>query len=94
MLPELASRVTDGARCYLAQQHQNIVQSLLTHFPEAIAAHADGRAASAGTYPIVPLLDIVDEKPVLDLTNLDLQPDWADGTDLSPSDRIDVRASQ
>ena len=43
-LPQLAARVTDGARCYLAQQHQNVVQSLLARFPDALAAHADGRA--------------------------------------------------
>jgi NADH-quinone oxidoreductase subunit F len=94
VLPELASRVTDGARCYLAQQHQNVVQSLLAQFPDALAAHADGRATRAGSYPIVPLLDIVDDQPVLDLDNLDLEPDWGEGTGATPSDRIDVRATR
>ena len=89
-----ATRVTDGARCYLAQQHQNVVQSLLARFPDALAAHADGRASSAASYPIVPLHDIVNGQPVLELDNLDLEPDWADGSGASPSDRIDVRARQ
>ena len=91
-LPQLASRVTDGARCYLAQQHQNVVQSLLAQFPDALEAHAEGRAAGTGSYPIVPLLDIVDDEAVLDLGDLDVQPDWADGSDAAPADRIDVRA--
>jgi NADH:ubiquinone oxidoreductase subunit F (NADH-binding) len=91
VLPVLAGRVTDGARCYLAQQQQSIVQSLLTHFPDALAAHADGRAAAAGSFPIVPLLDIVDGEAVLDLDNLEVPADWVDGETASPSDRIDVR---
>jgi NADH-quinone oxidoreductase subunit F len=90
-LSQLAARVTDGARCYLAQQHQNVVESLLARFPEALAAHADRRATAAGSYPIVPLLDIVDGEPVLDLRDLEVQPDWADGETTSPADRVDVR---
>jgi len=90
-LPLLAAKVTDGARCFLAQQHQNIVESLLTHFPDALAAHADGRASGAGSFPIVPLLDIVEGEAVLKLDELDVQPDWGDGTGATPADRIDVR---
>jgi NADH-quinone oxidoreductase subunit F len=93
VLPGLATRVTDGARCYLAQQHQNVVQSLLVRFPDALAAHADGRADGVDSYPIVPLLDIVDGKPVLDLGDLEVQPDWGEGSDAAPADRIDVRRS-
>ena len=93
-LPVLATRVTDGARCFLAQQHQNIVLGLLEHFPDALAAHADGRASAAGSFPIVPLLDIVDGEAVLKLDELDVQADWGDGTATSPADRIDVRSRQ
>ncbi len=91
-LPVLAARVTEGARCFLAQQHQNIVQSLLTHFPGALAVHTDGRAAGVGSFPIVPMLDIVDGEAVLALDELELAADWADGDAANPSDRIDVRA--
>jgi len=90
-LPELAARVTDGARCYLAQQHQNVVLSVLSLFPDALAAHADGRAAGVGSYPIVPMVDIVDEKAVLAFGDLDVQPDWAEGQAESPADVIDIR---
>ena len=91
-LSALAAAVTDGARCFLAQQHQNVVQSLLAHFPGALAAHVDGRATAAEPFPIVPLDDIVDGEAVLALDELDLAPDWGDGTTDNPSDRIDVRA--
>jgi NADH-quinone oxidoreductase subunit F len=91
-LAALAAGVTDGARCFLAQQHQNVVQSLLTHFPGALAAHLEGRAGAAEPFPIVPLDDIVHGQAVLALDELDLAPDWVDGTTESPSDRIDVRA--
>ncbi len=91
-LTVLTSRVTDGARCFLAQQHQNVVQSLLSLFPDAVAAHADGRADGAGSFPIVPLVDIVEGEAVLALDELDLPADWGDGSTTNPSDRIDVRA--
>jgi hypothetical protein len=52
----------------------------------------DGRAAAADPFPIVPLDDIVDGQAVLAVDELDLAPDWGDGTTDSPSDRIDVRA--
>jgi len=91
-LPTLIATITDGARCYLAQQHQNVVQGLLAHFPDALAAHADGRADAAGSFPIVPLLDIVDGEAVLALDELDVAPDWGEGTGATPSDRIDVRS--
>jgi NADH:ubiquinone oxidoreductase subunit F (NADH-binding) len=91
-LPRLTATVTDGARCYLAQQHQNIVQGLLEHFPDALAAHADGRAKAAGSFPIVPLLDIVDGEAVLALDELEVAPDWGADTGATPSDRIDVRS--
>jgi len=91
-LPALTATVTDGARCYLAQQHQNVVQGLLTHFPEALAAHADGRVTGAAPFPIVPLLDIVDGEAVLALDELDVAPDWGDDSGAAPADRIEVRS--
>ena len=93
-LPVLAGRVTDGARCYLAEQHQNVVQSLLSRFPDALAAHADGRAEGAEPFAVVPLLDIVDDEAVLALDELAVSADWGvgDDTGAAPAERIDVRA--
>jgi NADH-quinone oxidoreductase subunit F len=92
-LSTLLTGITEGARCYLAQQHQDVVQSLLTRFPEALAAHVEGRATEAEPFPVVPLVDIVDDKPLLALDELAVQPDWGGGEADSPSDRIDVRRS-
>jgi NADH:ubiquinone oxidoreductase subunit F (NADH-binding) len=92
----LTGRVTDGARCFLAQQHQLVVTSLLSAFPEALAAHAEpGRAQPAEPFPVVPLLDIVDGQAVLALDELDVAPDWNVGEDsgASPAERIDVRSA-
>lgn len=90
----LSGRVTAGARCFLAQQHQQVVESVLERFPQALAVHLDGRADPAEPFPIVPLLDIVQGKAVLALDELDVAPDWGTGADsgAAPAARIDVRA--
>ncbi|MDP1820462.1 MAG: NADH-ubiquinone oxidoreductase-F iron-sulfur binding region domain-containing protein [Acidimicrobiales bacterium] len=94
-LSYLAARITTGARCFLAQQHQLVATSLLQHFPDSLAAHADpnGRGP-ADAFPIVPLVDIVDDQAVLDLGALEVTPDWSQGNDsgASPAERIDVRS--
>ncbi|HJR25539.1 MAG TPA: NADH-ubiquinone oxidoreductase-F iron-sulfur binding region domain-containing protein [Acidimicrobiales bacterium] len=89
----MADRITDGARCYLARQHQDVVRSLLERFPDALAAHLDGRAAGAEPFPIVPLHDIVDGQAVLALEQLEVSADWQVGADsgASPAERLDVR---
>ena len=94
-LRELADRITTGARCYLAQQHQEVVRGLLEHFPDALAAHLDGSATAAEPFPIVPIRDVVDGRVELALEDLDVAADWQVGEDsgASPADRLDVRAS-
>lgn len=89
-----ADTVTEGARCFLAQQHQLVVQGLLERFPDAVAAHQDGRAAAAEPFPIVPLVDIVDGRAVWAEWELEVQPDWSTGggSGAAPADRLDVRS--
>jgi NADH-quinone oxidoreductase subunit F len=94
-LVRLADRVTQGARCFLAQQHQLVVQSLLERFPDALAAHLDGRADAAAPFPIVPIREIVDDQAVLALDELDVEPDWTVGghdSGAAPAERVNVRA--
>jgi NADH:ubiquinone oxidoreductase subunit F (NADH-binding) len=93
-LERLAETVTQGARCYLAQQHQAVLMGLLQRFPAVLAAHVDRTLEPAPEYPIVPLLDIVDGEAVLDLDDLQVQPDWSSDGDshIAPADRFDVRA--
>ena len=94
-LGTLADTVTRGARCFLATQQQLVVQSLLEHFPEALAAHVEGRADAAEPYPILPLRGIEDGQAVLALDELDVEPDWTVGghdSGAAPAERVNVRA--
>jgi len=98
---ELASRlvttVADGARCFLATQQQLVVDSLLTLFPELVAAHADASLPEAEPVLIAAIVDLVDERAVLDESHLRKQPDWTYGdtwSGKSPADLIDERAGE
>jgi NADH:ubiquinone oxidoreductase subunit F (NADH-binding) len=84
--------VADGARCYLATQHQLVVSSALALFPDAVAGHAHGDAPAAEVELIVPIVDIVEGAAVLDDGQLAKQPDWsfdAEDSGQSPADRFD-----
>lgn len=91
--------VADSARCYLASQHQRVVESVLRLFPEEVAAHSEGRLPEAPAELIAPILDLDLEtkagRAVLDEGHLGKQPDWTlDDTysGQAPADRIDQRA--
>ena len=87
--------VTDEARCYLAHQHQRVVQSILRLFPDAVAAHAAVDAVPADLELIAVIVDIVDDRAALDEDHAAKQPDWTYDDVYSgqaPADRIDQRA--
>ncbi|MEO6121584.1 MAG: NADH-ubiquinone oxidoreductase-F iron-sulfur binding region domain-containing protein [Acidimicrobiales bacterium] len=82
--------VADEARCYLAQQHELVVGSLLRLFPDAFRDHVTGAAAAVEPELIAPILDLVDGRAVLDTGHRDKQPDWtydATYSGQSPADR-------
>lgn len=84
--------ITRGARCYLASQHQVVVESILELFPDEVAAHLAGREHDGPHPRILPIVDIVDDRAVLDLGHLHKQPDWTYGPTFSgrsPADRLD-----
>jgi NADH-quinone oxidoreductase subunit F len=91
-LGERLATVTDGARCFLATQHQTVVDGLLDLFPDEVASdvqrpHASGRVAIAA------IADIVEGVVRLDPSQDGKQPDWThDRVDSgqSPADRIDT----
>jgi NADH-quinone oxidoreductase subunit F len=94
LVGSLAGEITRGARCFLASQHQRVVESLLANFPDALAAHVSGAADAAEPYLVAPITDLVDGEAFLDETQADKQPDWFHGDDYSgqsPADRIDNR---
>jgi NADH:ubiquinone oxidoreductase subunit F (NADH-binding) len=73
-LPDRLSTVADGARCALATQHQVVVTSLLERFPDEFTPRPGGRDGTA--VEVLPIVDIVDGRAVLDTTHLAKQPDW------------------
>ncbi|MBV8961249.1 MAG: hypothetical protein JO054_10100 [Actinobacteria bacterium] len=81
--------VADEARCYLATQHQVVVNSLLERYPTDVGAHAAGRQ------PVTPVLvselvDIVDGQAVWDERHLEKQPDWTYSPEWSGSTPVDL----
>jgi NADH-quinone oxidoreductase subunit F len=72
--------ITDGARCFLAQQHQRVVTSVMTCFPEHLHGHADGKLPGAELEPIAAIADLDDDGVAhLDPSQRDKQPDWTFG---------------
>ena len=69
--------VADNARCYLAQQHQNVLHSLLELFGDEVEAHLQGTAPAVEPELIAELVDIVDGVATWDERHRDKQPDWS-----------------
>jgi NADH-quinone oxidoreductase subunit F len=92
---EKLDTVTDGARCFLAQQHQTVVRSIIAAFHGQFRAHADGTVDPADEFPIAEILDLQGEAVLIDEHQLRKQPDWTYNdvdSGASPSDRIDELA--
>ncbi len=69
--------VTDGARCYLATQHQNVLTSLLELYGDDVAAHLSGAATGVAPALIAELVDITDDRATWDERHREKQPDWS-----------------
>jgi NADH:ubiquinone oxidoreductase subunit F (NADH-binding) len=91
-LADRLATVTDGARCYLAQQQQRVVESLLEGFPEVVAAHASGAAEEVEPYLVAAIVDHDGERFTLDESHATKQPDWThddEDSGAAPADHID-----
>lgn len=97
---ELGSRletVADGARCYLATQHQQVVSSLIQAFPESFGAHLAGEAEVATPVQIAEIDHLDGDEAVLDPGQATKQPDWthdAISSGAAPADRLNQRADE
>ena len=69
--------VADGARCYLATQHQNVLTSLLQLFPDEVTSHLGGAAEATEPELIAELVDISDGVATWDERHREKQPDWS-----------------
>jgi NADH:ubiquinone oxidoreductase subunit F (NADH-binding) len=95
-LPKLSDHlatITDGARCYLATQHHDVVTSLLRLLDPSARAASPGDAAP---YPIVEIVDLVEDDDGtvvhLDEGHLRKQPDWSyddEDSGQAPAERFD-----
>jgi NADH:ubiquinone oxidoreductase subunit F (NADH-binding) len=69
--------VTDGNRCALPQEEQNVVGSLMTRFPDEFAEHLErGRCPRPRPLVMPKLVDIVEGRAVYDERYRYKQPDW------------------
>jgi NADH-quinone oxidoreductase subunit F len=91
-LDELLERVTDGARCNLAYQQHDVVDSVLELFLDQFQDHITERLAGVEPELIAPIADIVDGHATVDAHQRAKQPDWsfdAEYSGKSPADRLD-----
>ncbi|MBW3575456.1 MAG: hypothetical protein KY450_11405 [Actinobacteria bacterium] len=68
--------VTDGNRCYLPVEEQEVIASILREFPEDVAAHLEGRPPPPRRYDLAKIEDLRDGVVVVDLRQAAKQPDW------------------
>jgi len=67
--------ITDQNRCFLGEEEQRIVASLLRSFPEDFTAELEG-APPAAQLPVPKIVDIRDGVAVYDEKQMRKQPDW------------------
>jgi NADH-quinone oxidoreductase subunit F len=77
VVADRVATVADEARCFLAQQHQLVIGSILQWFPGVLERHLYSGDPRVEPEPILPIVDIVDGVARLDLHQLDKQPDWS-----------------
>ena len=78
--------VADGARCYLATQHQTVLASLLERFPDEVSGHLSGTATAVEPELVAELVDITDDVATWDERHREKQPDWS--YDDEPSGKV------
>ena len=67
--------VTSQTRCFLAEEEQRVISSLLRRFPEDFAAQLDG-PSDAVELPVPKIVDIRDGIAFYDERQSRKQPDW------------------
>ena len=86
-----AGTVADRARCYLAHQHQTVLQSILRHYPDEFEGHVKGSIGPVEPYLIAELIDIEEGVARIDERFAEKQPDWSfdeTSTGKNPADRL------
>jgi NADH:ubiquinone oxidoreductase subunit F (NADH-binding) len=89
---DLLDTVSDSARCYLALQHQAVVESILTGFGEEFQAHVDGATAPTEPALVTELVGLEGDEAVFNERHRQKQPDWSYNAEDSgkwPAERFD-----
>ena len=73
---ELASGVSEEARCALARQHEALVCGFLERFPHAVQAHVSKSAEATEPALVAAMLDLKGDTAVVDDRHAHKQPDW------------------
>ena len=74
---ERVDTVADGARCFLASQHEVVVGSLLDRFGDQVDGHLDRSIAGRRAGARSPSWSTIDDgTPIVDERHRDKQPDW------------------
>jgi NADH-quinone oxidoreductase subunit F len=84
--------IVEGARCYLATQHQRVVTSIVELAPEHFAAHDTAAVEPVEPVLIAPIVELSAGAATLDDRQAAKQPDWTFGdidSGKSPADLID-----
>jgi len=77
LIEERLRVVADANRCYLPVQEQNLIASILGHYPEDIAAHlAGGCVSDKRTIPTPKIIELADGVATYDQRQEQKQPDW------------------
>jgi len=94
-LEEIEKRSTtvgDGARCYLALQHQAVAGSILERFGDDVAARLVPGREPVEPELIAELVDVSDGTATLDEEHRDKQPDWSFDDEYSGKSPADLYA--
>ena len=71
------NNVTDGARCFLPQEEQHVVRSLLRAFPDEFAAHLEGNCPNPRSDLIAPkIVTLAGGEVTYDERHRKKRPDW------------------
>ncbi|MEO6989418.1 MAG: NADH-ubiquinone oxidoreductase-F iron-sulfur binding region domain-containing protein [Aquihabitans sp.] len=84
-----------GARCFLATQHQQMIDSFVACFPAAFGGHAAGLLPPAAPFHVAPIMEVMVGEPGvrvrLDDSQATKQPDWthnAEDSGKTPAERM------
>ncbi len=69
--------VDDGARCALAGQQRAAVASLTELGRESVKHHLTRSVDEAGRFLIAPIVNLVHNRAIVDITHVDKLPDWS-----------------